>query len=216
MPNDYQQQLIESLLKDAEKGRNGASLKVQWCCNSDDDNDENKTTFCLHLAIATLSSGYFQRFPTPETRRIPEIDADTFDECRKFMCTGSCDLSHSIVAAILAAVDLLLMKDLTKVCFDCLENNLDYENYQTVRDLAERFRNPPLAHVALSYSTPNAAKKELMLKKQKLANEIQETGANTERIKKAKRKLVYDLKVWNGNMDVYNSSRDWRCCATFR
>lgn len=206
MASSYQKQLIESLLHDAEKGQNGASLQVQCNINENDDTEENETFF-LHPCIASRSSGYFERFPYPEIRHIQEIDAETFRECRRFMYQGACTISHDTVAAILAAADLLIMKDLTEACFDFLKHKLDHDSYETVRDLAERFRYQQLAHLALRYATPNAAKKELVLKKQKLASEIQEKEASMNQLEVTKWNLSDDFKECGTTVDSHYASR---------
>eukprot|EP00978_Attheya_sp_CCMP212_P040135 scaffold215917_cov58-Attheya_sp.AAC.1 len=189
-PDAHRHQLLERLYLDARKGRNGADLQVQ--CPSVEDPDKLQT-FYLHLSIASSCSGYFATFPEPQSRVIQEIDAEMFDMCRKFMYLGDVEVDHSTVSSLLAAAQLFLLVDLSAICFDYLEQNIDHSNYKTVIELADHFHNAELRHTALRYSVPNVARDELVAKKMSLASEIRGAEQAAVATKDLKQRLMNAL-----------------------
>jgi hypothetical protein len=202
--NAFQHMVLKTLYEDAckarqERGGGGEIadfLEVQ-CFHEEESGfvDHGLVAFYLHPCIASTTSDYFRSFPDPlkKGRILEEIDASTFGICAGFMYLGPMikPLSHETVASVLlGAANFLLIPELSNLCFKYLEQNLDHDNFETVKELSEQFSNPMLAQQALRFRNMNMTRDELVKRKYELAEEI----LNTQRERKSADSQEQQLK----------------------
>lgn len=191
--------VIERLFNNSKQGR-GTDLEVQ--CPKKLGESELQS-FHLHSCIAAETSEYFDKIILPHANGISliqEVDAETFELCIRYMYLQKLAVTHENVTAVLAAADFLDMKDLKTACFDYLDRNLDHENYETVKEIAEHHDNPALSQRANMFATLGGAQKELYECKIKAEGTLETVRQTANKTSNVQGSLKRDLRALEGQI----------------